>query len=225
MNDVRKMIYGTIIGFFILMAGWFSLIYVSSCGFTLTCYQASPLVVRTPIPTLIPAAHAENQGGGEGMVDFNGCQVSATDLIGAWVTAGTPETESFPFNDVSGNPCEGTFSEDVQHLFVENNLWYAGSLGCSSCHNAELTEESAGLDLSSYAGILAGSNRSYEGATGRDILGDGDWESSSLHDILVVHGFAPKGHSQDAPPISPLFLYVGQQVSAEEADITPTPTP
>ena len=183
MNDVRKMIYGTIIGFFMLMAVWFSILYISSCGFTLTCYKASPLVIRTPVPTLIPAAHADNQGGGEGMAEFNQCGVYATDLIGAWVTAGSPETEPFLFTDINGNPCEGTFTSDVQHLFVDNSVWYAGSLGCASCHNAELTERSAGLDLSSYQGILAGSNRSYEGAKGTDILGDGNWESSSLQDV------------------------------------------
>jgi hypothetical protein len=223
MNDVRKMIYGTIIGFFMLMAGWFSLIYISACGFTLTCYQASPLVIRTPIPTLIPAAHAENGGAENGTMEFNQCQVSATDLIGAWVTAGSPESEPFPFTDVSGNPCEGTFAEDIQHLFVENSLWFAGSLGCTSCHNAELTDRSGGLDLSSYQGILAGSNRSYEGAKGTDILGDSNWESSALHEILIVQGLVPHGHSPDAPPISPVFLYAGQQMTETEVTATPTP--
>jgi hypothetical protein len=222
-DDVRKIIYGTIIGFFMLMAGWFSLIYVSSCGFTLTCYQASPLVVRTPIPTLIPAAHAENGGAEPGTTEFNRCQVSATDLIGAWVTAGSQESDPFPFTDVSGNPCEGTFTEDVQQLFVENSLWFPGSLGCTSCHNAELTDRSGGLDLSSYQGILAGTNRAYEGATGTDILGDGNWETSSLHEVLVVQGLVPEGHSPDAPPIGPVFLYAGQH--AEEAEVTATPTP
>jgi hypothetical protein len=223
MNDVRKMIYGTIIGFFLLMAVWFSIIYISSCGFTLTCYQASPLVVRTPIPTLIPAAHVESQGVGSGVAEFNRCQVAATDLIGAWVAAGNPESEPFEFTDVSGNTCEGTFAEDVQHLFVDNSIWYPGSIGCTTCHNSELTEQSAGLDMSSHAGILAGTNRSYEGAKGTDILGGGNWESSLLHDVLVVQGLVPTGHSPDAPPLGPVFLYLGQ--AAEAAQVTPTPTP
>ncbi|MEO8357399.1 MAG: hypothetical protein ABI621_15950 [Chloroflexota bacterium] len=223
MNDVRNYIYGTIIGFGLLMAVWFSIIYVSACGFTFNCVRAQPLVIRTPVPTLIPYGHTENQAAENGTVDFSQCQVSATDLIGAWVTAGNPKTGSFPFTDVNGNPCEGTFAEDVQHLFVENSLWYAGSAGCTTCHNAELTERSAGLDLSSLDGILAGSNRSYEGARGTDILGGGNWDVSSLHDVLVVHGLVPHGHSPDAPPLGPIFLYAGQQ--AEKAQVTPTPTP
>jgi hypothetical protein len=221
-DDVRRFIYGTIIGFGLLMAVWFSIIYISACGFSFTCYQASPLVIRTPIPTLIPAAHVENQGSEE-MSNFNQCLVSATDLIGAWVTAESPESEPFPFSDVNGSPCEGTYGADIQHLFVDNSVWYKGSLGCTSCHNADLTERSAGLDLSSYEGVLAGSNRSYAGASGTDILGDGNWESSSLHEVLVVQGLVPEGHSPDAQPLAPVFIYAGQHV--EETALTPTPTP
>ncbi len=53
-DDVRKVIYGTIIGFFLVVLSWLGIVYISACGFTLTCVQASPLVIRTPIPTLIP---------------------------------------------------------------------------------------------------------------------------------------------------------------------------
>ncbi len=53
-DDVRRIIYGTIIGFFLVILSWLSIIYISACGFTFTCVQASPLVIRTPIPTLIP---------------------------------------------------------------------------------------------------------------------------------------------------------------------------
>jgi mono/diheme cytochrome c family protein len=53
-DDVRKVIYGTIIGFLVVVLSWLGLIYLSACGFTLSCYRATPLVVRTPIPTLIP---------------------------------------------------------------------------------------------------------------------------------------------------------------------------
>lgn len=53
-DDVRKVIYGTIIGFFLVVLSWLSIIYISACGLTLTCVRAALLVVRTPIPTLIP---------------------------------------------------------------------------------------------------------------------------------------------------------------------------
>jgi hypothetical protein len=171
MNDVRKMIYGTIIGFFLVIGVWFSIVYVAACGFTFTCNRADPLVIRTPIPTLIPAVHSESQMG-SGMTDFKKCEVAAVDLIGAWVSAGYSKTEKFPFEDIQGNPCEGTYADDIQHLFVENNLWQPGSIGCVSCHNADLTDRSAGLDLTSYEAVLLGSRR-VAGSTsaGTDILG------------------------------------------------------
>jgi hypothetical protein len=214
-DDVRRTIYATIIGFLAIVVTWLGFIYISSCGFTLNCYQARPLVIRTPIPTLIPVSHAETGGAeNEGsMGELNRCRVAATDLIGAWVAAGNPEADAFPFMDIQGNPCEGTFDDDVQHLFVDNNLWEPDALGCVSCHNAELTERSGGLDLSSYAAI-----------TESGILGDGEWESSTLHSILLDQGLVPAGHSPDESSPGPVILYAGQAVE-EDPEVTPTATP
>jgi len=218
MNDVRKMVYGTLIGFFAVLLFWFSIIYISSCGFTLTCRQAAPKVDRTPIPTLIPAGHLESQME-VGAVEFNKCEVSADELIGAWVSAASPESEAFPFSDVDGGPCQGTFAQDIQPLFVENSLWYAGAIGCVSCHNSGLTERSAGLDLTSYEAMLLGSGRAEGGAKGKDIFGGGNWEQSALHAFLVNKGFAPEGHSAESSPIS-LIVFAG-----EVTDVQATPTP
>lgn len=214
-DDVRRVIYGTLIGFLAIVLFWLGLIYVSSCGFTLNCNRASPLIIRTPIPTLIPVSHAEAENNAE-MPAFEGCLVSGTDLIGAWVIAGSPEAEAFPFTDVNGNPCQGTFADDIQHLFVDNNVWYAGQLGCTSCHNADLTERSGRLDLSSHEGIMMG-------AQNESILGDGNWEGSSLHTVLTQQGLGPDGHNPDAEPIAPILIYAGTQ-AAEEASETPTAT-
>lgn len=222
MNDVRKMIYGTLIGFFMVLAFWFSVIYLSSCGFTLTCNQAKHIIVRTPIPTLIPASRAGAQAA-EGMPEFNKCQVAATDLIGAWVSAGYSETEVFPFSDVNGEPCEGIFAEDIQPLLRENSLWYAGSIGCVSCHNADLSARSGGLDLTSYAAISLGARRvAGETSAGTDILGGGDWETSILHEVLVNQKLVPEGHAKESPG-DPVFVFAGHSVS--EAAVTVTPTP
>lgn len=206
MNDVRRIIYGTVIGFLAVVVLWVTSLYLFSCGFTLTCKKAAPLVERTPIPTLIPAVHSESQ---MEVVEFNKCEVAATDLVGAWVVADSPESASFPFTDVNGQPCEGTFAEDIQPLFVENSLWSTGSIGCVSCHNSALTERSAGLDLTSHTAITKG----------RDILGGGDWESSLLFNVLVNQGLVPEGHSADQAA-SGLILFAGEQV---EEPATPTP--
>jgi len=222
MNDVRKMIYGTIILFFGVLVFWLSTIYISACGLTFTCGQAVQKVDRTPIPTLIPAPHSDSQAEQPVMMAFNKCQVSATDLIGAWLTAKSPETETFPFSDVHGNSCEGTFVADIQPLFVENSLWYNGAIGCVSCHNSDLTERSAGLDLTSYKAIALGTRR-VAGATsaGTDIFGGGDWEKSLLHDVLVNKGLVAEGHSADTPATD-VTVFAGNAV-ASVATATPAP--
>lgn len=210
MNDVRGMIYATLIGFFMVLAFWFGIIYLSSCGFTLTCNQADQIVVRTPIPTLIPRA-GTNPPAGE-LAEFDKCQVAATDLIGAWVSAGHSETEVFPFSDVNGEPCEGMYAEDIQPLFVENSLWYPGSIGCVSCHNADQPDRNAGLDLTSYTTMTSGT----------DIFGGNNWETSLLHDVLVNRKLVPEGHSPESSS-DPVFIYGGHAVS--DVEVTPTPTP
>jgi len=83
-DDTRRLVYGTIIAFLVFISAWIGFVYISACGFTLTCPQGAPLVVRTPIPTLIPVEHAQSQPEATA-AEFNKCKVAATDLIGAWV--------------------------------------------------------------------------------------------------------------------------------------------
>ena len=220
-DDTRRLIFGTIVAFLLFIVSWLGIVYISACGFTLTCLQGAPLVVRTPIPTLIPVKQAQSPSEPTAIEFDHKCKVAATDLIGAWVSAGHPETEPFPFTDLNGQDCEGTF-EDIQPLLVENSIWFPGSLGCISCHNGDLTDRSAGLDLSSYEAISLGSRRvAGSSSAGTDIFGGGNWEKSLLHEVLVNQGLTPQGHSPDVPP-NQTILYAGQAaVNAEAA--TPTP--
>jgi hypothetical protein len=222
-DDTRRLVYGTIIAFLVFITAWLGFVYLSACSFTLNCIQGAPLVVRTPIPTLIPVKQSQAQPPIT-EVEFNKCQVVATDLIGAWISAGHPETEPFPFTDLNGQNCEGTFA-DIQPLFMDNSVWFPGSLGCISCHNADLTDRSAGLDLTSYEAISLGSRR-VAGSTspGTDIFGDGDLEKSLLYQTLVTKGLTTKGHSAEVEPPQPI-LYAGQVVAGAEAEVTITPTP
>ena len=222
MNDVRRTIYITIILFLGVVVTWITTLFIFSCGLNFSCRQAAPKTDRTPIPTLIPVAHSESQAEQPVMVAFDKCQVSATDLIGAWVTAKSPETEPFPFSDVHGNSCEGTFAADIQPLFVENSLWYNGAIGCVSCHNSDLTERSAGLDLTAYDAIMLGTRRvAGASSAGSDIFGGGDWEKSLLHDVLVNKGLVAEGHSADTTATD-VIVFAG---SAAAAEATATPTP
>mgnify|MGYP003575438915 FL=1 len=222
-DDTRRLVYGTIVAFLAFIAVWLGFVYISACGFTLNCIQGAPLVVRTPIPTLIPLEGSLGQPQAA-PADFNACQVGATELIGAWVAAGHSETEAFPFTDVNGQDCEATFA-DLQPLFVENSIWFPGSLGCTSCHNADLTERSGGLDLSSYGAISLGTRRVAESTSpGTDIFGGGEWENSLLYEFLVERALTGQGHSTDVEPSNPI-LYIGQAVSDADVEATPTPTP
>lgn len=222
-DDTRRMIYGTLAVFLIFLVAWLGFVYLSACGFTLNCIQGAPLVVRTPVPTLIPYGAVEQQTGmSEG--EFNQCRVAAVDLIAAWVAAGHTESDPFPFSDVNGQDCEATFA-DVQPLFVENSIWFSGSLGCTSCHNADLSDRSGGLDLSSFEGVSLGTRRVAESTSpGTDIFGNGEWENSLLHEFLVNHGLTAQGHSPDVEPPQTI-IYAGQLVAGEgEGTATPEAT-
>ncbi|MBK9005380.1 MAG: hypothetical protein CNIPEHKO_00697 [Anaerolineales bacterium] len=217
MNDVRKLIYTTIIAFLATLVVWITALLFWSCGFSFECARASQIVERTPVPTLIPASHVDSSMGGAAD-EFDKCQVSATELIGAWVSAGAPESEAFPFTDMNGKDCEATY-RDIQPLFVENGQWYANAIGCVSCHNSALTARSGGLDLSSYDAMQLGSQRADATATGNNIFGNGNWEDSTLFAVLTTQGMVPTGHSADVSPNNFAF-YVGSAV-----EVTATPTP
>jgi mono/diheme cytochrome c family protein len=59
MDDFRKFMYTALIAFVSLLVIWLGIVYISACGFTLTCHQAQPFVERTPIPTLAVATLPE----------------------------------------------------------------------------------------------------------------------------------------------------------------------
>ncbi len=205
MDDFRKLMYGVLVAFVAVLVVWVSFVYISACGFTFTCRRGQPAVVATSIPTLaaatLPAPDFSVQ-----TIKLNQCRIAAVNLIGAWVSAGYPESDVFTFTDIDGQNCEATFSEDVHPVFTESNLWYPGSLSCSSCHNPDMAVSSSQMDLSSHEGILAGSRRTSPDAQGTDILGGGDWESSLLYDVLYVRKFMPLGRPPDVPAEGPVVF-------------------
>ncbi len=223
-DDVRKYIYGALIVFLVGVSAWVGFLFLNACGFSLTCKRGEPNVDRTPIPSLIPATMpAMPMGSGEVVVSDQ-CRVAAVDLIGAWVNVGSPEQEFFQFTDVNGRKCESTF-EDVKPLFVEANLWSSG-LACVSCHSVDVAVSPAQLDLSSYAGIIAGSSRAdAESKKGTDILGGGNWKSSLLYEFISTSKADVPGHTS---AVSDLLIFAGTPllVDATASPIpTVTPTP
>jgi mono/diheme cytochrome c family protein len=180
-------------------------------------------LIHTPIPTLVPATLQTNGLPFASSSSPENCTVSAGALLSAWVSAGSQETQSFPFPDLNGVDCEATFA-DVQPLFTQSNLWYPGALACSACHNAALSSaDSAQLDLSSYAGVKAGSHLSPGSASGVDILGGGSWSSSKLNQVLFVLRQMPYGRQSNSVPAAGPTVLAGIPVSV--ANATPTATP
>ncbi|MGD8405030.1 MAG: cytochrome c [Anaerolineales bacterium] len=55
MDNFRKFMYTALTAFVLLLVVWISIVYISACGFTLTCHRGQPLAVRTPVPTLAAA--------------------------------------------------------------------------------------------------------------------------------------------------------------------------
>lgn len=220
-DDVRKITYGTILVFLLGVFTWVSFLFLNACGFTLTCERGDPLVDRTPLPTLIPATMpAMTMGSGEVVVSKQ-CYVPAVDFIGTWVAAGSPEHEAFQFTDVNGQECESTF-EEVQPLFMEANLWSSGSVACISCHSVDVAVSPAQLDLSTYAGLTAGSRReNAEDTKGTDILGAGNWESSLLYEFITTSHPDIPGHTQVD---SHQLIFAGKPLAIVGATITPVPT-
>ena len=196
-RDFKAIMLYLIFGLPIFLLFFIIALYVGFCGFSTDCSQASlPEIIHTPIPTLIPAtlpaAEMVSSEGGQAK-----CTVTTRTLLSTWVSSGYPETDTFQFQDIKGNTCQATFM-DVTPLFSEANLWYNGALACISCHNSDFSKASANMDLSSYAGILAGSKRSSPDVKGDDILGGGVWDQSKLNDMLFVKKNMPFGRPDGA---------------------------
>jgi hypothetical protein len=212
-DDLKKLIYGVLVVFVVVLVVWVGFVIVSGCGFSLDCEKAAIEPERTPIPTLIPAA-LPVQMVSEQEVKV-ACQITAVDLLGAWVNGGNPEGEPFTFVDMTGKNCEGTFEADILPIFQEGNLWYTGAPSCTTCHNAVIEAAQANLDLSSYVGVLAGSRRTEGQAQGNDILGGGVWEDSLMYQQLYVLKLMPQGRPVDSPAAGPV-VFAGAEVGDGE---------
>jgi hypothetical protein len=196
-RDFRTWILILIFGLPILLLIFITAIYFGNCGFNNDCSQASlPPKIHTPIPTLIPATLPVPERANITMSTPK-CTVNAKTILSAWVNAGYPEKDAFEFIDLNGATCVATFA-DVDILFSESNLWYQGALACISCHHADLTTASAQMDLSSYAGIVAGSRRATPDAKGNDILGGGVWDKAMINDQLFISMKMPFGRPEGA---------------------------
>jgi hypothetical protein len=200
-------------------------LYVGGCAYQNNCLGSGRAeAAHTPIPTLIPATLQPLATVISVPSSAITCTVTAETLLSRWVSAGFTEIKPFQFPDLYNNDCEATYS-DVQPLFTQYNLWYSGAVACTSCHNSNLSPaSSAGLDLSSYAGVVAGSQRIAGSTSGQDILGGGNWQRSKLNQVLFILHQMPYGALPTAVTDGGPTILAGLPVSVISATPTMTST-
>ena len=213
-RDFKTWILLLIFGLPIFLCLFIAAIYIGNCGFNNDCSKASqPPKIHTPIPTLIPATLPVPK-----LANFVAstpkCTVNARTVMSAWVNAGYPEKDVFEFTDHFGATCEATFA-DIDILFTEGNLWYQGALACTSCHREDLATNAARMDLSSYAGIVAGSRRTSPDAKGNDILGGGIWDKAKLNEVLFISKKMPFGRPAGAVAEDGPTILTGQPIPSQ----------
>jgi len=217
-RDFKAWMMTLIFGLPVFLILFIAFLYFGNCGFNNDCSQSSQAaLIHTPIATILPAtmpARTQNPV----HTEQKKCTASADTLLAAWVDNGYSDTVSFIFSDSQGATCQASFSQ-IQVLFTESNLWYSGALACISCHHADISTASARMDLSSYAGIVAGSRRTSEDKPGNNILGDGNWQKSKLREMLFVLKKMPFGRPEGAVAEAGPVIQVGNQVVANS---TPT---
>lgn len=210
-DNMLNIILGTVIGLLAISIFWPLSLFLSGCPSD-TC-TGIRLPAMTSIPTLLPATMPAPKVGAEAAAARPTCHIHAVDLIGAWVDAGYSETDPFTFTDLDNKKCSATFKDDVQKLFVTSNLWFSGAPACISCHFSDVKKATMNMDLSSYAGILAGSHRANGEPKGNDILGGGKWSAALLHTML----YAPNGKTETTNPVRPA-MPLGRSTLANPPD-------
>ncbi len=126
MDDFRKIVYGVLIGFVLMLAGWISFLTFTGCGSTLNC-AAGPTAEYTAIPTLVPAtlpAHDRLLGAATAPGATSASATQSQTKPEATEEVARPSNPGGPGQAVNltGNADSG------QKIFAAN---------CAVCHNAE----------------------------------------------------------------------------------------
>jgi len=170
-DDVRKYIYGAITVFIVGVLTWVSIVYISSCGISLTCQRAAFKVDRTPIPTLYPATMPAAQR-------FIPTPTTAPTLTAAEAEA---ESSSIPRPSNPGGPGEAVNLKGDAAAGAE---LYA--VNCIPCHGAE------GVGGIANFGATAGTVPALNPVDPR--LKDPDYKTFATNlDLFLEHGSTPAG--------------------------------
>lgn len=166
MDDFRKIIYGVMIGFVLMLVLWISFLALFGCNFALNCAAALPKVDRTSIPTLRPATLPAP-------VRFLNTAPVVTSTTGGESGIPRPSNSGKPGEaiDLKGDVNSGT------QIFATN---------CQTCHN---TEGKGGIpNLGSTDGSVPSLNPI------DPLLVDSDYKTFATNlDLFIEHGSTPEG--------------------------------
>lgn len=126
-DDVRKITYGVLIGFVLMLVLWIGYLTLRGCGSGNDCAGAVPTPVRTSIPTLIPAtqpAISLQLGAATAILPTaeGGAEAAATEAPADMVPRPSNPGGIGPAMALVGDPASG------KDLFAAN---------CQICHNVE----------------------------------------------------------------------------------------
>jgi len=170
MDDFRKFMYTALVAFVALLVVWLGIVYISACGFTLTCHRAQTFVARTPVPTLAAATLPAP--------DFS---VSSAAVPSSESAASGSEGDGIPRPSNPGGPGEalgltGDASTGAE-IFQTN---------CVSCHGPEGTQGvlNPGTDDGSVPDLNPMDPR----------MVSSDYETFAYNiDLFIQHGSTPSG--------------------------------
>lgn len=131
MDDFRKIVYGVLVGFVLMLVLWISFLTFSGCGSNLNCVTAGPTEARTPIPTLqaatLPALVRELGAATQAQASTSGT---------AAAPAGT-QTEPEPTEEMARPSNPGGPGEAVSLTGNAGSGQQIFSANCAVCHAAE----------------------------------------------------------------------------------------
>jgi mono/diheme cytochrome c family protein len=123
------------------------------------------------------------------LLEHDGGNIYAVELIGAWVNAGAPDGD-FVWTDMDGSEHDGSFETDVLPLFTEEDAWFEGSQACTECHFDNSEDSRHEMNLGSYEGIMLGGDVLSD-PPGVAIVLPGDWGNSKLRARLRNNRMPP----------------------------------
>lgn len=124
MDDFRKILYGVLVVFVLMLVVWISLLASLGCGFSLSCKAAVPTAERTSIPTLQPATlpAATRLLGAATAAGSQAAGASTTAAPGGGIMRPSNPGGPGPALGLTGDPASG------KQLFAAN---------CQACHGPD----------------------------------------------------------------------------------------